>query len=293
MDTMVSAPTSASAVSPPLDDKTLEDVLERWRRDLLTRDDKQWLSSFSLSINEYVNLTERMEGFGHGVELEDYHIHLNQYPTGLHKNIAYKISRLIDRTYGDLIDGLGSLSKSLSFSSPSSNILALPCGHGKAKQADASFAPVGLPAPNRHNNLKIRPGCSSPYPTMVVEIAYQNESLERLLQDAEEKHLSPDTNVNVWLGIKVNKSATGFQFWSGWGRRKRIGHGLRLVQQTEDHNGESQLYHVDAAEPIAGQFVIPTADIFHPLPAPAQVPHDLVIPLEQLRLIIRDATAWL
>jgi hypothetical protein len=291
---MISASTSASSVSSPLDDKflaTLEDVLERWRMDLLTSNDKQWLSSFSLSISEYVNLTERMDGFGHGVEFEDYHIHLNQCPTGLHENVAYKISRLIDQTYGDLIDGLGSLSN-LNFST-SSNILALPYSPGKAKQADASFAPVGLPAPNRHNNLKIRPGSSSPYPTMVVEIAYQNESLERLLQDAEEKHLSPDTNVNVWLGIKVNKNVTGFQFWSGWGRRKLIGHGLRLVEQTEDNNGESQFYNVNALAPIPGQFAIPTADIFHPLPAPAQVPQDLVIPLEELRVIIRNASGWL
>lgn len=49
---MISASTSALAVSWPLDDKfllILEDVLERWRMDLLTSNDKQWLSSFSLS----------------------------------------------------------------------------------------------------------------------------------------------------------------------------------------------------------------------------------------------------
>ena len=79
----------------------------------------------------------------------------------------------------------------------------------------------------------------------------------------------------------------------GLGRRKLTGYGLRLVQQTEDNDGESQFYNGDALAHNPGQFSIPTADIFHSPPAAAQVPLDLVIPLEQLRLINRDASGWL
>jgi len=106
-----------------------------------------------------------------------------------------------------------------------------------------------------------------------MEIAYQNEIRERLLRDAEEKHLSPDTNVMV--GYQSLQKCERFQFWSGWGRRKLIGYGLRLVQQTGDNNGESQFYNGDALASIPGQFAIPTADIFHlppPQPSSASFP---------------------
>jgi len=128
---------------------------------------------------------------------------------------------------------------------------------------------------------------------MVIEIAYQNKTLDRLLQDAEVKHMSPQTNINVWLGIKVNKTMGGFDFWSGWGRRKLIGYGLRMVEQTEDENGNSAFIKVNAPAPIAGMFTIPSSAIFHPVATPAQVPQDLVIPLEELRLMILHATGWL
>jgi len=84
-----------------------------------------------------------------------------------------------------------------------------------------------------------------------------------------------------------------FNFGPGLGEEETNRIRLRLVQQTEDNDGESEIYNGDALAHNPGQFSIPTADIFHSPPAAAQVPLDLVIPLEQLRLINRDASGWL
>ena len=165
--------------------------------------------------------------------------------------------------------------------------------NGRSKQPDASFGPRGLPPPSRNNNIKIRPGSYSSYPTFVFEIAYANEDRERLLRDADEKHLSPNTSVNVWLGIKVQTSTTGITFWAGWGRRKLVGNGLHLEEQTQDANGVSAYYPVQTENPLMRQLTIPSMYIFHPLPSPPHLPQSFVLSFEDVRQAIEDGLQWL
>ena len=73
----------------------------------------------------------------------------------------------------------------------------------------------------------------------MFECAVSNETLNRLLEDAEAKHFHINTSIQLWLGLKVRLSQVenGETFWIGWGRRKSIGYGLRLEEQSEDAQG--------------------------------------------------------
>ena len=39
------------------------------------------------------------------------------------------------------------------------------------------------------------------------------------------------------MEIKTETTLAGTTFWAGWGRRKLVGYGLRLEEQTQDVNG--------------------------------------------------------
>jgi len=47
-------------------------------------------------------------------------------------------------------------------------------------------------------------GTTQHFPNVVVEVAYKNESPERLVSDANIKYFTVDTSVQVWLGVKKN-----------------------------------------------------------------------------------------
>jgi hypothetical protein len=130
----------------------------------------------------------------------------------------------------------------------------------------------------------------SGFPTFCFEIAVSNEDGERLLNDAEVKYFSPLTDIVVWMGVKVRRRAAGTDFWAGWGRRKQIGYGLFLMEQTEDANGESTFLPVNA--PLLGALAVPSDLIFGSIPVPPGVPLNFVVPLEDIRTAINDGTEW-
>lgn len=152
-----------------------------------------------------------------------------------------------------------------------------------AKQPDSSFRPKNLPAPTPLNGLKYQPNTRKHYPTFVFEIAFTNESQNHLSTDANDKYFNADTSVQVWLGLKIDR--TNNLFWAGWGRRNANGTGLWLIEQTEDNRGVATYLPVYPNPGIAlpGQFTIPSTLIFHPLPLPPSVPSNLVIPIEEMR----------
>src|SRR5947209_5657495 len=69
----------------------------------------------------------------------------------------------------------------------------------------------------------------SPYPTMVVDIAVENESWRRLKDGARTKAFSRLTSIQVFVGVKVYKNT----FRAIWGKRRAVGHGMHIQQQTE------------------------------------------------------------
>ena len=162
-----------------------------------------------------------------------------------------------------------------------SNLQDLGYAPGNVKQPDACFAPRHLPRPGRGNHLLSRPGKLSGYPTFVFEVAVSNEDRERLLTDAEDKYFAASTDVNVWCGVKVKRTAAETFFWAGWGRRKEIGYGLFLMEQTEDKNNLATYFSTDNA--LQGEFQIPSTLIFKPLPVPPNVPAHFGLLFEDLR----------
>src|SRR5271156_1978557 len=145
-------------------------------------------------------------------------------------------------------------------------------GQGRAKLPDASYLPRNLPTPDRLNRLMYQPNTQQHYPSLVFEVAVASENRERLLTDAADKYFNANTSVAVWMGLKIDMGNN--TFWAGWGRRANAGFGLHLEQQTEDQNAMSTYspVHPQPQAPIPGQFDIPSALIFGPVPIPANAP---------------------
>ena len=152
-----------------------------------------------------------------------------------------------------------------------------------------------MPAPSRHNALKYRPDSQSIYPTMVFECAVTYESSERLLPDAEEKYFNINTNIMLWIGLKVmlNANQDSGEFWLGWGRRRAIGWGLRLEEQPEDANGVVTFLPIHSQIPLAGGLTIPSQTIFAPLQSPATSPPNLSLAFEDVRQAISDGLEYM
>ena len=157
---------------------------------------------------------------------------------------------------------------------------------GNGKQPDQSYTPEHLPEPSRQNKLKLQPNGDN-YPTLVLEVAVSNEDRARLLDDACRKYFTDKTSVNVWVGIKIDKTVAGGEvFWVGWGRRKLVGTGLKLEQQSEDGMGQVAFLPVNlpvGVQNLMGQIRIPSRLIFEPNQVPLAAPPDFVLPFEIVR----------
>lgn len=157
---------------------------------------------------------------------------------------------------------------------------------GNGKQPDESFIPERLPAPSRQNRLRLQPN-GDYYPTLVLEVAVSNEDRARLLDDACRKYFTDKTSVNAWVGIKIDKTVVGGEvFWIGWGRRKLVGVGLKLEQQSEDGMGQVAFLPVNlpvGVQNLMGQIQIPSRLIFEPNPIPAAAPANFTLPFELVR----------
>lgn len=157
---------------------------------------------------------------------------------------------------------------------------------GNGKQPDQSYTPENLPEPSRQNRLKLQPN-GDYYPTLVLEVAVSNEDRARLLDDACKKYFTDKTSVNVWVGIKIDKTVAGGEcFWIGWARRKLAGWGLKLEQQSEDGMGQAAFLSVNlpvGVQNLMGQIQIPSRLIFEPNPIPAAAPPNFVLPFEIVR----------
>jgi len=151
-----------------------------------------------------------------------------------------------------------------------------------------------MPAPTRVNAIKLDPTTGSPYPTLVFETALANETLEKLLADADMKHFGSNTSICCWVGLKVHLRDSGNHvFWLGWGRRRpsALG-GLNLEQETTDANGYRTMLPVHTATPLIGELVIPSQIIFGPAVLPPNTPPNYVLPFEDVRQMIDRATAY-
>lgn len=150
-----------------------------------------------------------------------------------------------------------------------------------------------MPPPTRQNGLMLMPGINKHYPSFVVEVAYKNETMERLLSDASEKYFTAVTSVRAWLGIKINDSTKPRlrTFWAARGVRAAHGIGMVIRDTTTDANGNDTVLPVDLPAnraPLLGQFSIPSAHIYHPHIVPPAVSQFIIIPFEEVRFAIKE-----
>ena len=84
-------------------------------------------------------------------------------------------------------------------------------------------------------------------------------------------------------------------FWIGWGRRKTIGFGLKLEDQSKDEEGITAFLPVytQGNAPMAEQLTIPSRLIFALLQPPATVGPNFVIPYESVRLAIMRGLSYM
>ena len=148
-----------------------------------------------------------------------------------------------------------------------------------SKSPGYSYFPRDITIPPANPKPKsIRPGfVGRPYPTMVVEIAVENESWRRLKDDARTKAFSRLTSIQVFVGVKVYKNT----FRAIWGKRRAVGHGMHIQQQTE----KLDLHAVSNV-----MFTIAKSLVFWglPLPLPPTPTPDLILLIETFRLAIVD-----
>jgi len=95
------------------------------------------------------------------------------------------------------------------------------------KSPDLSFRPQALTVPP--GKYQLRRAGNEHYPTMVIEVAYRNESWRRLVDDARRRAFAAQTSIQIVLGIKIYKH----HFRCFWGRRSARGYGMNIIQQTD------------------------------------------------------------
>jgi hypothetical protein len=118
-----------------------------------------------------------------------------------------------------------------------------------------------------------------PYPNLVVEVAVNNESPQKLLGDCQ-RYFSRRTSIRVWVGVKYWQA--GRKFWVGWAERRPGGVGGRVHMQMQwppDHH--------DINLPTNLVYHIPMTTIYGPNVAmPPNLPNHLDIDTDQIRLKI-------
>jgi hypothetical protein len=99
----------------------------------------------------------------------------------------------------------------------------------------------------------------------------------------------------VWIGLKVKLNANhdSGDFWLGWGRRRAIGSGLRLEEQTEDVNDVATFFPIHIQNPLPGGLTIPSQAIFAPIQSPPTSPPNLFLSSEDVRLTISDGLEYM
>ena len=117
-----------------------------------------------------------------------------------------------------------------------------------------------------------------PFPTIVFECAYGNETWPRLLSDARNKTFARSTSVQVWVGIKIYQSSREMR--AIWGKRRVKGYDMRIMKVT-------RRFSVD--KPTRITLAIPADLIFWGCPEIPQylVGTSCVIELEEIREEIR------
>jgi hypothetical protein len=169
---------------------------------------------------------------------------------------------------------------------------------GSEKSPDQSFRPRNiLPGPNL---AKLIPGTAIPYPTFTIEVGKTHETYPQLLADAENKHFSPITSIQVWLGIKLYPTTARMKL------ALKVRDAARGYGSDPNQLVETPVMELD--QPTNLQIIVPKAHIFFavqppwpptsltrlgantlpPQPVPGGMTDDFVIDVETIRSNVED-----
>ena len=147
------------------------------------------------------------------------------------------------------------------------------------KRRDTSFRIRKSEIPNpRPLWLKLLPNdpFELPFPSIVVEIAVNNES-PSILQDFAQKYFADTTSIRLWVGVKIWMAEK--KFWVGWGERRPGGQGCRIHTSMAWPPNTWTL-----ATPVNTIYQIPVDVAYGPgIPVPANAPATLDISVEEIR----------
>jgi hypothetical protein len=164
------------------------------------------------------------------------------------------------------------------------------------KQPDSQFRPQDQNPPNQFNSFQYQPGTTNLWPTIVVEIARTQSQPE--LIELMGFYLSPQTQVNVFVGIKVFNDPLNRRVPKRWW----MGVYIRQINPpapSRAHPGPlihprpicvGQLAHPNydlLTTPQNKQWMIPIDVLFFPVPIPpnpSSVPAGFIFPQQGLVL---------
>ena len=133
---------------------------------------------------------------------------------------------------------------------------------GSEKSPDQSFRPLNIQV--GLNLAKLVPGSNSIiYPTFAIEVGRSHETYPQLLDDAELKHFSPMTSIQVWLGIKLFTQTARMKVALKV-RNNNLGYGSDPTQLIESDK-------ISLLQPTNVEIIVPKNRIYFAVP-PAQVP---------------------
>jgi hypothetical protein len=147
------------------------------------------------------------------------------------------------------------------------------------KRPDISYTilPPRIPQP-QPAWLQLQPN-GHPYPNLVVEVAVNHESAQKLLSDMQ-RYFTRRTSIRIWIGVKY--WAAGRKFWVGWAERKPNGVGGTLhtaMDWPQNH------HHIDLATNLV--YNIPMNTIYGPdIPMPPNLPPTLDLDTDAIRSVI-------
>src|SRR5579859_1778135 len=111
----------------------------------------------------------------------------------------------------------------------STNFVDYPYANLRTKSPDCQFTPKTITIPPAFPKPgTIRPNyLGTPFPTVVFDVAHQNETWSQFIADAGRKAFSINTTIQIWIGIKIYPH----HLRAIWGRRKNAGHGMTIGEQ--------------------------------------------------------------
>lgn len=237
---------------------------EFYQNNALSDTTRKLIEEQDVDIELFDHLTEKKQNQRY-ISLLDGRIIFHELPNAPHGEV---IDRIHDIVWRQIDHG--------TFQGCSDNDCRI--GNSK-KRPDASWRIRKSHIPNpRPAWIKLLPNnpYNLPFPSIVVEVAVNNES-PAILQAFAQRYFAASTSVRLYVGVKI--WLAGKRFWVGWGERRPNGTGCHL---TSNMAWPPNAWSI--TNPVNLVYQIPMATVYGPgIPIPANAPATLDISVEEIR----------